>query len=65
LTRTTKRVGNNHALKFEGDRVELDALPAAEPRRLVREYVERHISAERFPSWRPPGLAGRAREGTL
>jgi hypothetical protein len=43
-TRPTKRAGNKHAYKFEGDSVELDALPAAELRKLVRECIERHIS---------------------
>jgi hypothetical protein len=43
-TRPTKREGNTHALKFEGDSVELDALPSAMLRALVRESIERHIS---------------------
>jgi hypothetical protein len=43
-TRPTKRVGNRHAHKFEGDSVELDALPATELRLLVRECIEHHIS---------------------
>jgi hypothetical protein len=43
-TRPTKREGNRHALKFEGDSVELDALPASELRSMVREVIERHIS---------------------
>jgi hypothetical protein len=45
-TRPTKRDGNSHAHKFEGDSVELDALPADELRRLVRECIEWHISDE-------------------
>jgi hypothetical protein len=45
-TRPTKRIGNRHAHKFEGDSVELDALPAVELRRMVRECIERHISEE-------------------
>jgi hypothetical protein len=43
-TRPTKREGNRHAHKFEGDSVELDALPATELRSMVREVIERHIS---------------------
>jgi hypothetical protein len=43
-TRPTKREGNRHAHKFEGDSVELDALPSSELRSLVRECIERHIS---------------------
>jgi len=44
-TRPTKREGNRHAHKFEGDSVELDALPSGELRELVRECIERHISS--------------------
>ena len=43
-TRPTKIEGNRHAHKFEGDSVELDALPASELRTMVREVIERHIS---------------------
>jgi hypothetical protein len=43
-TRPTKREGNRHARGFEGDSVELDALPSSELRRLVRQCIERHIS---------------------
>jgi hypothetical protein len=43
-TRPTKRKGNTHALGFEGDSVELDALPSAILRDLVRECIERHIN---------------------
>jgi hypothetical protein len=43
-TRPTKRDGNRHANKFEGDSVELDALPSSELRSMVREVIERHIS---------------------
>jgi hypothetical protein len=45
-TRPTKREGNRHAHKFEGDSVELDALPASELRSMVREVIERHISEQ-------------------
>ena len=44
-TRPTKRSGTHHA-DFEGDSVELDALPSAELRRLVSECIERHISQD-------------------
>jgi len=43
-TRPTKRKGNPHANTFEGDSVELDALPSAELRRMVRGCIVRHIS---------------------
>ena len=33
-----------HADKFEGDSVELDALPSGILRDMVREVIERHIS---------------------
>jgi hypothetical protein len=39
-TRPTKRQGNTHALRFEGDSVELDALPSATLRDLVRDCIE-------------------------
>jgi hypothetical protein len=45
-TRPTKREGNSHANRFDGDSVELDALPAPELRRMVRECIEQHISAD-------------------
>jgi hypothetical protein len=43
-TRPTKRDGNKHAKGFEGDSVELDALPPSELRAMVREVIERHIT---------------------
>jgi hypothetical protein len=43
-TRPTKRKGNMHAKDFEGDSVELDALPSRVLRDMVREVIERHIS---------------------
>jgi hypothetical protein len=43
-TRPTKREGNRHADKFEGDSVELDALPPSELRTMVRKVIERHIT---------------------
>jgi DNA topoisomerase VI subunit A len=43
-TRPTKRDGNRHAQSFEGNSVELDALPPRELRRMVTEVIERHIS---------------------
>jgi hypothetical protein len=45
-SRPTKREGNSHAKKFEGDSTELDALPANVLRALVRACIERHISAD-------------------
>jgi hypothetical protein len=43
-TRPTKRTGNSHAKQFEGDSVELDALPPDELRRMVRRCILRHIN---------------------
>jgi len=43
-TRPTKREGNRHAYKFEGDSVELDALPPRVLREMVTDVIERHIS---------------------
>src|SRR5690606_1272305 len=42
-TRPTKRDGNRHALGFEGDSVELDAIPPDMLRAMVREVIERHV----------------------
>jgi hypothetical protein len=42
-TRPTKRDGNTHANGFEGDSVELDALPPRVLRDMVRQVIERHI----------------------
>ena len=44
-TRPTKRNGNTHAHSFEGNSVELDALPAHVLRDLVQETIEQHISS--------------------
>ena len=44
-TRPTKRDGNSHAANFDGDSVELDALPSRVLRELVLECIEGHISA--------------------
>ena len=43
-TRPTKREGNSHANRFEGDSVELDALPPRELRRIVTQVIEQHVS---------------------
>lgn len=45
-TRPTKRVGNKHALAFDGDSVELDALPSRVLKEMVREVIERHIDPD-------------------
>jgi len=47
-TRPTKRDGNTHARDFDGDSVELDAIPAADLRELVRECIEQHIDQTQF-----------------
>jgi hypothetical protein len=43
-TRPTKREGNNHANGFDGDSVELDAMPPRILRDMVRETIELHIA---------------------
>jgi hypothetical protein len=47
-TRPTKRKGNTHAKGFKGDSVELDAIPAAWLRKIVRDRIERHIDQRRL-----------------
>ncbi|MCJ2126803.1 hypothetical protein [Methylobacterium sp. J-077] len=42
-SRPTKREGNSHAIGFEGDSVELDALPPDDLRYLVEASIKRHI----------------------
>jgi hypothetical protein len=44
IARAAKRDGNRHAHRFEGDSVELDALPPNELRAMVRDVIERHIN---------------------
>jgi DNA topoisomerase VI subunit A len=51
-TRPTKREGNTHAKSFAGDSVELDALPSNDLRELVRDCIERHISASQLETLR-------------
>jgi hypothetical protein len=58
-TRPTKRDSNTHALKFEGDSVELDALPSAVLRELVRECIERHISPAALQTLREAEISER------
>jgi hypothetical protein len=43
-TRPTKREGNRHAHGFEGESVELDALPPRILRQMARDVIERHIT---------------------
>lgn len=45
-SRPTKREGNSHAIGFEGDSVELDALPPDDLRYLVEAAIKRHIPDE-------------------
>jgi hypothetical protein len=51
-TRPTKRKANMHAKEFEGDSVELDALPPRVLRDMVREVIERHISPQALETLR-------------
>jgi hypothetical protein len=44
-TRPTKREGNSHAKGFDGQSVELDAIPAHQVRQLAREAISRHVDA--------------------
>jgi hypothetical protein len=54
-TRPTKREGNSHANKFEGDSVELDALPPRELRAMVTEVIDRHIGERELTALRVAG----------
>jgi DNA topoisomerase VI subunit A len=51
-TRPTKRRGNSHARDFEGDSVELDALPARVLRDLVNDCINSHISIQQLSALR-------------
>jgi hypothetical protein len=51
-TRRTKRDRNRHANKFEGESVELDALPPRNLRDMVRGVIERHISPQALATLR-------------
>jgi hypothetical protein len=43
-TRPTKREGNTHAKDFDGESVEVDALPVDVLQQLVRDAIEQHIN---------------------
>jgi hypothetical protein len=47
-TRPTKREGNAHAAGFEGESVEVDAVPTATLRELARDFVLRTIDLGRY-----------------
>lgn len=47
-SRPTKVEGNRHAKDFVGDSVELDAIPAAQLRALVRSCIEPHLDPARL-----------------
>ena len=51
-SRPTKRDSNPHAKDFEGDSVELDALPSAVLRELVTECISQHISDQELETLR-------------
>lgn len=51
-TRPTKREGNRHAKNFEGDSVELDALPSRTLRMLVESCIACHILPEQLEALR-------------
>jgi hypothetical protein len=51
-TRPTKREGNMHAKNFEGESVELDALPPRVLRDMVRSAIERHVTPEALEALR-------------
>lgn len=51
-TRPTKREGNRHAAGFEGESVELDALPPRVLKKMVRAAIERHITPETLATLR-------------
>ena len=47
-TRPTKRDGNSHAANFEGDSVEVDAMPPATLKSLLRSAIEAHMNSEQL-----------------
>jgi hypothetical protein len=47
-TRPTKTDKNTHAKGFQGDSVDIDAVPAATLRQMVRDCIERHIDRRRL-----------------
>jgi hypothetical protein len=47
-TRPTKKGGNGHAKGFQGDSVELDAIPAQTLRRMARQCIERHVDRHAY-----------------
>lgn len=51
-TRPTKREGNRHAKGFEGESVELDALPPKILKTMVSQVIERHITPAALASLR-------------
>jgi hypothetical protein len=49
-TRPTKRDGNTHAMDFQGESVEVDAIPVDVLQQLVRDAIERHINQRKISS---------------
>jgi hypothetical protein len=47
-TRPTKREGNRHAVGFEGESVELDAVPGAQLRAMVEACIVQHVDQEQL-----------------
>jgi hypothetical protein len=47
-TRPTKVEGNRHARRFEGDSVELDAIPVHHLHALVRKVIFRHVDLRKL-----------------
>lgn len=59
-TRPTKREGNSHAAHFEGDSVEVDAMPPAILKGLVRGTIERLMDPHRLAILREAEASERA-----
>ena len=49
-TRPTKREQNTHARGFEGQSVELDAIPAHRVRKLIRDAISQHVNLQALHS---------------
>lgn len=61
-TRPTKREGNTHAKNFQGESVEVDALPVDVLQQLVRDSIEQHIDQRQLEITR---LAEESERGVL
>ena len=62
-TRPTKREGNPHAKDFEGDSIEVDALPVDVLQELVRDCIDQHVNEDQLQVTRTADESERAALG--